>query len=281
MIGQEAGRLSASRQRAAVMLHTDTAFVQMAAGVTGNGVFQIGAARRVLAAMKENGRGDARTQEFERRWLAFAAGMLTSHSLLDRADFLIRDALTIYPRDARLYVARGVLMETRLALTPLDPKFRTQPGRDRAAQAAAADYRHAIELDPMLSMAYLRLGWLHVSTRDSRGRDSVERALAVASDPIDRYLAHLFLGGIAEREQHFEIAEREYDTARGVCPACQTPYIALTRVETVLGQQARAQALAVAFAGLVDKTDDPWWDFHLGGFDQAAVAWLRGEARSQ
>ena len=133
----------------------------------------------------------------------------------------------------------------------------------------------------MLTMAYLRLGWLHVSTRDSRGRDSVERALAVASDPIDRYLAHLFLGGIAEREQHFEIAEREYDTARGVCPACQTPYIALTRVETVLGQQARAQALAVAFAGLVDKTDDPWWDFHLGGFDQAAVAWLRGEARSQ
>src|SRR3982751_4306993 len=109
MIARDAPQLPRGLQRAAVMLHTDTAYAQLAAGVTDSGLSQIGSARRLFAEMKNGGRGDARTQEFERRWFAGVATILTSTSLIDRADLMIRDGLTIYPREARLYVARGGL----------------------------------------------------------------------------------------------------------------------------------------------------------------------------
>ena len=40
-------------------------------------------------------RADPRAQLFERRWLAFAASVYTSHGLLGYADRAIRDALTL------------------------------------------------------------------------------------------------------------------------------------------------------------------------------------------
>jgi tetratricopeptide (TPR) repeat protein len=279
LIGQEARHLSDSRQRAAVMLHTDTAYAQLLAGADDSALFHLAAARRVFAAMKENGRGDARAQAFERRWFAFAAGMLTSNSLLDRADFMIRDGLTLYPREARLYVARGALQETRIMLRRADPRESRQiTVRDRGLEASAADYRRAIEYDPMLAAAHLRLGWVHLLQHDGRARANIERGLAVASDSVDRYLAYLIRGGIAERENRFEDAVGEYESARTIGPACQTPYIALARVETALGRESRAREIVAAFTALTEKAGDPWWDFHLGAFDATTLTWLRREA---
>ena len=33
------------------------------------------------------------------------------------------------------------------------------------------------------------------------------------------------------------------------------------------------------FAQRANRTDDPWWDYRLGGFNANALAWLRAEAR--
>jgi tetratricopeptide (TPR) repeat protein len=278
-IAADARGLPTDLQRAAVMLHTDTAYAQLLMRLTANALFQIGTARRVFAEMKRGGRGDARTQAFERRWFAFVTSMLTSNSLIDRAELILRDALTLYPREARLHVAGGALAEMRVAMTPFDPKSGNQIiRRDRGLEAAAAAYRRAIEDDPMLTIAHLRLGWVHVTLHDGRAREDLDRALAIAADPVDRYLAHLLLGGIAERESRFDDARREYEAAQTIGPTCQTPYIALARTETALGHASRAGEISRSFAAIVEKANDPWWDFHLGGFDDPSLRWLRSEA---
>jgi hypothetical protein len=281
MIGG-ARSLRPDRLRVAVMLHTDTAYALLLAGTTGSGLFHIGAARRVFAMLKAGRPGDGRTQAFERRWFAFVASLYTANSLFDRAAILIRDALSAYPRDARLYVARGALLETRLAFTAFDPSSPTQLSRrERALEPAAADYRHALELDPHLPIALLRLGALHMIVRDARAPQNLEAALGAASEPIDRYLAYLLLGAVAEGDQRLDAAERDYEAAQAIAAACQTPYVALARLATARGDEARALTIASAFANVAEKASDPWWDFHLGGFDQASLNWLRAEARGR
>jgi hypothetical protein len=273
--------LTPDRQQTAVMLHTDTSALLLA-GTTGSGLFHIGAARRVFAIMRAARPADARMQAFERRWFAFVASLYTANSLFDRAAILIRDGLTAYPREARLYVARGALLETRLAFTAFDPTSPAQLSRrERALEPAAADYRHALDLDPNLPMALLRLGALHMLVRDSRARQNLEAALRVSSEPIEAYLAHLLLGAVAERENRLDGAERDYQAAQAIAAACQTPYVALARIATARGDDARAQTMASAFANLPEKASDPWWDFHLGGFDQPSLNWLRAEARAR
>ena len=274
--------LAPDRQRTAVMLHTDASYALLLAGTTGDGLFHIGAARRVFAIAKAAGRADTRMPIFERRWFAFVASLYAANSLFDRAAILIRDGLTAYPRNARLYVARGALLEARLDVTAVDPSSRNQLSRiERALEPAAADYRHALELDPTLSIAQLRLGALHMRVRDSRARQNLESALRLSAEPIEAYLAHLLLGGVAEGDNHLEAAEREYQAAQAIAAACQTPYVALARVATARGDDAGARAVAAAFASVPEKASDPWWDFHLGGFDQASLTWLRAEARAR
>jgi tetratricopeptide (TPR) repeat protein len=281
MIGG-ARSLTPDRQRTAVMLHTDTTYALLLAGTTSSGLFPIGAARRVFAIARAGHPADERMAVFERRWFAFVASLYTANSLFDRAEILIRDGLTLYPRDARLYVARGALLETRLAFTAFDPSSPTQLSRrERTLAPAAADYRHALALDPNLPMALLRLGALHLTVRDARARENLETALRVSSEPIASYLAHLLLGAVAERDNRLDAAEREYQAAQAIAAACQTPYVALARIATARGDDARAQTLASAFANLAEKSSDPWWDFHLGGFDQASLNWLRTEARAR
>jgi len=274
--------LTPDRRRTAVMLHTDTTYALLLAGTTGSGLFHVGAARRVFAIARAGSPADAQMQAFERRWFAFVASLYTANSLFDRAAILIRDGLTVYPRDARLYVARGALLETRLDSTAFDPSSASQLSRfERALEPAAADYRHALELDPNLSIALLRLGALHMRVRDPRARQNLDSALRSSQEPIEAYLAHLLLGGVAERDNHLDAAEREYQAAQAIAAACQTPYVALARVATARGDDARARTLASAFANLAEKTSDPWWDFHLGGFDQPSLNWLRAEARAR
>ncbi len=182
-------------------------------------------------------------------------------------------------REPLLYVARGALEEIRIGMTFVDQRSANQVARrDRAYEAAAADYRRAIRFDESLAVAHLRLGWVHFTLHDDRARENFEAALARATDPRDRYLAHLFLAAVAERDNKLDDAQRKYEAAREAGPGCQTPYIALTRVEGALGRTARAREIAASLTALPEKSNDPWWDFHLGGFDQASQTWLRAES---
>jgi tetratricopeptide (TPR) repeat protein len=274
--------MSADQRRAAVMLHSDLAYAFLLTRATADASLQIGAARRVLAIMKNGGRGDERTQIFERHWFAFVASMYTAQGRLDQAEWIVRDGLSVYPRDAMLLVARGCIREMDATLTADDPRTTGQLSRvTRLREAAATEYRRALAYDDTLGSAHLHLGWVRFLAHDDRSAPEFEAALEHAADDTTRYLARLFLGAVAERQSRFEDARREYEAALALGPTYQTAFIALGRAEEALGHSTRAQELAQGYASLREKHEDPWWDYHLGGFDQPTLDWLRREARSQ
>ena len=273
--------LKGGSARAAVMLHTEAGVALLIADETSNAALHLNGASRLVSAMRSR-RPDERAQRFAGRWLAFIATVYVGHGMLGHADRTIRDALTWYPREPLLYVARGALEETVIGMTFVDQRSGNQLARlARAYETAAADYRRAIRLDDGLAIAHLRLGWVHLTLRDDRARENFDAALTRANNLRDKYLAHLFLAAVAERENKLDDAERHYEAARQAAPGCQTPYIALTRVEGELGRTARAREIAATLTALPEKTNDPWWDFHLGGFDQLSLLWLRVEAASE
>ena len=145
-------------------------------------------------------------------------------------------------------------------------------------EAAAADFQRALDLDPALAVARLHRGWIHHRLGDSRAAQELDAALNRATDNDVRYLAHLFRGAAAEAREDLERARVEFEAAKDL-GAHQTSYVALGRVETALGHAARARELAVEYAQLAEKNQDPWWDYRLGGFTSGALDWLRHEAR--
>jgi tetratricopeptide (TPR) repeat protein len=272
--------LPAALQRAAVMLHTDAALGFLYVGRNGDGSTHLTAARRILAAMR-SGRPDERTHIFERRWFAFVASVFTAQAKLDEAAAILRDGFALYPRDALLHVARGAIAEMSATLNAADPRSGNQLTRlGRTWDIAAADYLRALAFDDTLAIAHLHLGWVRLVAGDERCQPNLEAALTRADDDRTRYLAHLFLGRLAERQNRIDDARREYEAALTVGGSFQTAYVALSRVEESLGHSARARELAQQYAALLDNNEDPWWDYHLGGFDATMLDWLRREART-
>ena len=145
-------------------------------------------------------------------------------------------------------------------------------------EAAARDFQRAIDIDPALSNAHLHRGWVHHQLGDSRAAADLEAALRHATDDASRYLAHLFLGMVAEHGNGLDAALREFEAARAIGPY-QTSFVALSRVETALGHAERARTIAAEFAQRAPTSEDPWWGYRLGGFSSGALGWLRQEAR--
>ena len=272
--------MSAQRQRAAVMLHTEVAYALVQRSAIADASAHITSARRILSVMKA-GLSDARAQAFERRWYAFVASLFTAYTRFDDAELTVRDGLGLYPRDARLHVARGVIREMSVTLFNPDPGSSIQLSRyARVLESASADFRRAIGYDDTLSAAYLHLGWVHFVSGDDRAGADLESALARADDNDTRYVAQLFLGAFEEHHERLDAARLHYEAALGVGPNYQTAFVALSRLEEALGHHSRAQELARAYASLRNRQEDPWWNYRLGGFDQSSLDWLRHEART-
>ena len=265
-------------QRAAVMLHTDLAYALLQAGNPGSASAHLIIARGVISVMKGE-HPDERARTFERRWYAFVASMYTAHNRLDTAEVYVRDGISLYARDARLMVARGAIRE--MLVTNAATEARTEASRaSRMIQAASADFLRAISYDPALAIAHLHLGWVRLLANDDRCAADFETALARADEDTTRYLARLFLGRFTERHDRLEAARAHYEQALQLGPSYQTAYVALSRLEEALGHSARARELAERYTALPEKLEDPWWNYHLGGFDQGSLDWLRHEAQT-
>ena len=46
-----------------------------------------------------------------------------------------------------------------------------------------------------------------------------------------------------------------------------------------LGQSEHAREIAFAFVG-IEKHEDPWWEYRLGGLNMPALEWLRRAAQA-
>ncbi|HEV8143347.1 MAG TPA: hypothetical protein VGQ77_10835, partial [Methylomirabilota bacterium] len=271
---------------AAAMLHTE-----LGAAILGSLPSQTNVhlhhAQDLLDAMGTR-RGEREHADAVRlRWYHFVISLYSTDARLGDADRYAREALGKFPHDPVLIVQKGTIVELSAAFNVPPPPSPTL-GRGRAPdsatrqsrtlESAAAEYRRALELDPHLAVARLHLGWVHVLVGDNRARDDLAMALADANDDTVRYLAHLFLGGLAERQSRLDDAAKEYELAHEQGDRHQTPFVALSRVEAARGHADRARELARELAALERVDDDPWWDYHLGAIDQDALKWLRDEA---
>jgi tetratricopeptide (TPR) repeat protein len=243
------------------------------------------AARTLTVASGRIGQRN-RLAPFVSRWYRLVASVYTSCELLNEATAHIQRGLDIFPDDAPLFVARGVVLEVTVRKRLLadwrrDTVFgaTNREAIESALKRATDQFMRALSLDLHNAEAHLHLGWVRLFLGDGRARAELDAAIADARDDRVRYLAHLFLGGLAEHEKHLEEARQHYESARTLGPEFQTPYVALSRVEQAIGDDGRARELALIGLGL-DKRDgdDPWWD-HRIGFDRESLLWLRDEVR--
>jgi hypothetical protein len=209
--------------------------------------------------------------------------MYGSCDLPSEAVRYVKLGLLVFPEDPHLYTTGGILMEVRLRAILADWRqggdltLNRRRNAEEVLKRAAMQFRHALSLASHDAEPRLHLGWGLFFLGDKRAKAELDAALADAASDTTRYLAHLFLGGLAERENRLPDAAREYESARTIGAGYQTPYVALSRIEEALGHGERARELAL-FALQLVKTDDPWWD-HRIGFDRESLTWLRTEAR--
>jgi tetratricopeptide (TPR) repeat protein len=276
--------LSPREMIAAAMLHTEAAL-----SVVDARPFDAAAHADVSQTFRRAAARDADAREralaVSRRWYYFVASLFVSANQMQQASWYIRDGLNAFPREAALYFVRGTIAEMSVQMgSNRDPRRELpENSRDRARvegllKRAVDDYQHALSLDRHFAPAHLHIGWTRLVLGDNRARLELAAAAADARSDRTRYLAHLFLGGIAERGSRLDEARQEYQAALEVGAGFQTAYLALSRVEEALGNTARARELARICAELQKTDPDPWWDFVVN-FDRDALNDLRAEVR--
>jgi tetratricopeptide (TPR) repeat protein len=279
---------------AAVMLHTDRAF-RMLERYDGTADAELELPPRLLALMDEEAR-----LAFEPHWARATALELSRQARWDLALAVLDPVLARHPDDARLLVARGAVVESRVRLDP-DPTVDylrvTQQGlrRDRKAAGkremraalaeAAKSYRQALVVRPDLLHARVRLGRVLQLMGEPEG--SVRELQAVLAADIallesrDVYLAHLFLGYAHERVGLTDRAASEYQRAMSAVPDGQAAAVALSHVLHRRGDfPASVEALRSGLerAGR-RRVVDPWWPYLSGQAEdsEALLEELRAE----
>jgi tetratricopeptide (TPR) repeat protein len=272
-----------ARLRAAIMLHTDVAAVSIGSDFS-LAEFHINSARRLIDALASRAAHDPRAREFITHWYEFAPSLFLVVRKLDRAAWLVQEGFDRSPNNPTLHLYKGIIVElsgpVQATVVTRGRRLALSPARaEKALEPATQEFRLALKADSRFALARLHLGRIHFLSDDNRARADLEQALADATDASTQYLAHLFLGEVAEREKRQADALREYEAAIAVGPRYQTGYVAAARMADALGESDRARELAMACVA-IEKNEDPWWDYQIGGVNMPMLRWLRQAAQA-
>jgi hypothetical protein len=142
-------------------------------------------------------------------------------------------------------------------------------------RGAVANFERAAAAGVLVAALHAaRLRMLHGD--NAAARRSFEQA-ATAPTPSTRYLAHLFLGAMDERDGQLQAAESHYRAASSVFPYAQSGRVALSSLLARTGRGAEAAAVIVRTApsSLAATSFDPWW-LYLPPSPFVAADTLRG-----
>jgi tetratricopeptide (TPR) repeat protein len=282
--------LTPAERMVAAVLHADTANVIVDERPS-DAVFLIDTGQTLVKAAGPTPFGAERSDVTPRRWYYVVANILISAARIDGPQGAVRivhDGRLAFPRDADLIFMGGALIEMRIQTrwsftglrNELPDSSLEQRAFDRMAKGAIDTYLGALTINPHLAVAQLHIGWLRLFLDDRRrARPALEAALDGADSDTVRYLAHLFLGGLDEREKRFDDARREYEAAFEIGAGYQAACVALSRAEEQAGHSSRAREISRQCMEL-SAHDDPWWDYRIK-FDRDALYRLRAEARQQ
>jgi tetratricopeptide (TPR) repeat protein len=225
---------------------------------------QIG--ERLLRGLRPTARGSAGisladANAFAERWYVAAASTF----------MMINDSARALP-----FITRG------LQVAPASPELRLMSAiadeltaRLQGWMRARGKLEKLVADEPRFTRARIRLGrvlWM-LEERDA-ALVQLLRAQSEAREPADRYLAAMFLGALYEQQKNLTGARVAYETALAAAPASQAATVALGYLNVMEGRPDRAQALARKLLS-APPAGDAWWSYKNGGFDTAALAWLR------
>jgi tetratricopeptide (TPR) repeat protein len=268
---------------ACAMLHTDVAIYLLVAGKAADASQHLNAAERLLDAAR------ARTPahwRFAERWYLMMVGYLHT---LDAPVFADDMRARMKKRefglpDAKAAFERGFRAETFGALVASTSHAGRIGGLAPAAagpfEGAAREYEKAVKLDSSFLEASLRLGRLRVVLRQSdRAIEPLERA-SRSSERHVAYLALLYQGAVAERQDQFAAAEEYYREANAVYRWGMSGPVALAQLLSRTGREAQAREILTAHLGrTAGRIVDPLWTYPLkpGDYPRPTLDALRSE----
>lgn len=219
-------------------------------------------------------RGDA---DFLGEWYHAVAAYLFANGMNgDATGHLARAALAL-PDDARLLFDRASYAET-LGL-PIyqavseDPSARSPsgagprlPSEDRTNAEAERLYRRALEVDPWLVEARVRLARLldHRGQQDEAAAE-IAKALDAKIAGVIGFYAHIVAGRIASRQGRYDEALQAYRAASALFPDAQSARLGASQAALMAADVADTLApLERLGAGGASFDADPWWQYQLG-----------------
>ncbi len=254
------------------------------------------ASRRHLAAAERllDEGGWPRASAPHQRWLLAAGRIRQAQTDLGDARRHFERAVSREPAWAEAWLALGTVFETiaQLPDTRLAVRLQTDRGvfertrRTEVTVQARRCYREALEAQPGLHEARLRLGHvLQLRGEAAAARTELERVAAAGAPDDLRYLAHLFLGDLAEARRDWAGALAHYRAAVDLEPQAISARLALSASRALADDPAAAthEALAVLETRATDPERDPWWTYLRPGRHQvaAALSALRREVAGQ
>jgi tetratricopeptide (TPR) repeat protein len=213
-------------------------------------------------------------------WHVLAASVLIARGTGRDVFEFIDKALVRYPKDPELELAFGVFHEREATESIVDVSL----ARDIYLASVVTSWRHALMTaadyyDRSLKdgsdseEARLRLGHVHALLGEERKAQAALATLAEsAATPSIRYLALLFLAGLAENHGQRDAAQSRYLQALVLAPDAQAPLLGLSRLQDEAGDEAGARSwLERSFKAVGSQRVDPWWIYGK------SPLWLFGE----
>jgi tetratricopeptide (TPR) repeat protein len=258
---------AAARLRLAALIHIEAVF-DLAGRDRGQALLRHQAiARADLDALAERGR-DGFVRDCWMLLIAFYQGRLelvAAHALWQAAHKSAGDS-------PELWLAAGVTEEMAWTMVHSDDYEGMVAGSLKEAESA---YRKALDRQPDLVEARLRLGRVLTLKGDNDGALREFDALRATDDSGFRYLAHLFAGDALERSGRRQAAEGRYIAAFAALPEGQSARLALTQIRHAAGARtAAADAARAALDRRVGETADPWLWYTVG------LSWRAGHLLS-
>lgn len=270
---------------AAAVFHLEIAVgVVMLSAELSEDHLQIG--ERLVRGLRPMARGSAGVsiadaRAFFERWYVAAASTFLMVNDPVRALPLISRGLQLSPSSPDLRLMAAIVDElAALAISPdtaisSEHRGRILATRTQGFMRARQKLEKLLVDQPGFTRARIRLGRVLWMLEDSDAAlIELLRAQAEAREPVQRYLVAMFLGALYEQQKNVTGARIAYEAALAAAPQSQAATVALGYLDVMAGRPDRAQALA---AGLLSKppVGDEWWSYKNGGFETAALAWLR------
>ncbi|MBM3770131.1 MAG: hypothetical protein FJW27_02370 [Acidimicrobiia bacterium] len=262
------------RRRAAVMLHADAVLSLPAKSAHEH----LSAAEALVEAVSR----DAGSRVSETRWRGLQALVYLTRNERVRAERAVNQALTIDVTSADALLVRGALREADVRESEPNLRGRWAPVHEALSETLhkiAQLYRQILSNHPDSLEARLRLGWILLANKSpGNAREPLEAVASRARSPDLRYLAHLFLAALEQREKRLDEAVAHAEQAHKISPQ-KSSYAALTRLEFERGNLDRVRQLGEQFAAASPTAPIDAWTLYLQGFTGTElIEWLLSQA---